>query len=57
MEALAQYRMNHNNSVNIIAIPDITAKSDAKAADIELLAECLMPIARGDKYLGEWTVR
>lgn len=58
VEALAQYRSNQMPKIitePIINKPD--TESINKPDEVELLAECEMPIGRGDKYLGMWTVR
>lgn len=34
-----------------------SSTSTSSASEVELLAECEMPVARGEKYLGMWTVR
>lgn len=60
VEALAQYRTRLATPALTIEpkmiSPDVTT-SPAQDPDVELLAECEMPIQRGDKYLGIWTVR
>lgn len=63
VEALAQYRARLATPAPTTTIepkisPDITTTTaSSPAPDVELLAECEMPIARGEKYLGMWTVR
>jgi len=59
VEALAQYRMALMAKASIGTT--ITSEAPKAISDnritVELLAECEMPIARGDKDLGIWTVR
>lgn len=58
VEALAQYRQNLLKKVPIVpALESSELASSAKKTSVELLAECEIPIGRGDKYLGMWTVR
>jgi len=64
VEALAQYRTSQ--LAKILISPDISQPATidisppttiGTSTTVELLAECEIPIARGDKYLGVWTVR
>jgi len=55
VESLAQYRTQKAGITT--TAPGIEVSSEPNKAEIELLAECQMPISRADKYLGEWTVR
>lgn len=55
VEALAQYR-NHLlgklSTDTVLTPPEVNTTTQ-----VELLAECEVPIGRGDKYLGMWTLR
>jgi len=51
VDALAKYRQ-------LLTTPQIqTTEHKPSTTQVELLAECELPISRGDKHLGMWTLR
>lgn len=60
VDALAKYRSAQASPIAEVDAPTKTETPDStstRTTDVELLAECEVPIARGDKYLGMWTLR
>jgi 3,4-dihydroxy 2-butanone 4-phosphate synthase / GTP cyclohydrolase II len=54
VDALANYRQQ------LLATPQVNLTTETPkqaSTQVELLAECELPISRGDKYLGMWTLR
>jgi 3,4-dihydroxy 2-butanone 4-phosphate synthase/GTP cyclohydrolase II len=55
VDALAKYRQQLLDTPQINT--PIEQNSKPTTPQVELLAECELPISRGDKYLGMWTLR